>query len=520
MMNFLKRYWQKRWIRGLAWTAVTLVTLYALLCTWLNWNWGRQWSATVAMLKAEGETLDFRAAMNDPVPESENFCAIPLLKDIALAVDNDPGKGEPAEKRKHLETLKLPDAEKGHERPKFGNQALGKVADLKAWAAWLRNEGTPADSTNAAGDVIAALSKHDAIVQELAAGLSRPKGQWLEWKTRELPEMLFSITLPHYQSIRNLNQTLALRAIAAARAGDAAKAHESALIIARLAQADLNDPFLIGLLVAASDASFLCGSIWELCDAQAGMADDFARLETALAALDFHRAALRAGRSEMVAAMNTLQYIRRHPERGPGLMQGIDVNGKPVGGTLPGILFRALPLGYFDASASVIAEAEFKYLIKPLRDHGWPEARQAAKDMEKELAEMRGQIWTHPTYIMASLLTPAVTQVVSRMGYTEARINQAIIACALERHRMEKGGYPDSLDAVKLASGRPLPLDVMNNKPMGYRKTADGKYALWSVGSDGKDDSGKRVLDENKPENTKFESDKYLGDWVWDYPQK
>ena len=104
-MNFLKRCWQRRWIRGLAWTFVTLVTLYALLCTWVNWSGARQWQEVQAMFKAEGETLDFRTTLYEPVPEAENFCAIPLLKDIALAVDNDPNKGAPAEKRKRLEAL-------------------------------------------------------------------------------------------------------------------------------------------------------------------------------------------------------------------------------------------------------------------------------------------------------------------------------------------------------------------------------------------------------------------------------
>ena len=93
-MNLLKRCWQKRWIRRLTWTAVTLVTLYALLCAWVNWSGARQWRATQAMLKAEGETLDFRATMNEPVPEAENFCAIPLLKDLALVVDNHSNNGD------------------------------------------------------------------------------------------------------------------------------------------------------------------------------------------------------------------------------------------------------------------------------------------------------------------------------------------------------------------------------------------------------------------------------------------
>lgn len=521
-MNFFKRLWLKRWFRSLAWTAVTLVTLYVLLCSWLNWRWSRQWTATVAMLKAEGETLDFRATMNDPVPEAENFCTIPLLKDLALTVDNDTSKGASGEKRKRLEAIKLPDSKNGNDRPKLTNAGIGKATDLKAWAEWLRKDGSlpmPADSGNAARDVLAALAKHDAIVQELAAGLSRTKAQWTpEWKTRDLPENLFAVALPHFQSSRNSNQTLALRAIAAARAGDAAKAHESAMIMTRLTQADLNDPFLIGLLVAASDAAVLCGSVRELCDAQAGTAEDFARLEAALAALDFHRGGLRACRSEMAASVNTLQYMRNNPERVPDLTQIVDNAGQPRGSAVARAAMRAVPLGYFDASASVIAEGEFKYLIKPLRDHGWPEVRQAARDWDKELAEMRGKIWTHPTYIMVSLMAPAMTHIVSRIDYTEARVNQAVIACALERYRIEKGSYPDSLDAVKLASGKPLPLDVMINKTMGYRKTAGGKYALWSVGPDGKDDGGKRVLDEKKPENTKFQDDKYAGDWVWDFP--
>ena len=52
-------------------------------------------------------------------------------------------------------------------------------------------------------------------------------------------------------------------------------------------------------------------------------------------------------------------------------------------------------------------------------------------------------------------------------------------------------------------------------RPRGYNHPRRG-----SVGFDGKDDGGKRGLDENKPENTKFNDEKYLGDWVWDFPAK
>ena len=521
-MNFLKRCWQRRWFRRLTWTFATLVTLYFFLCAWANWSGARQWRATQAMLKAEGETLDFRATMNGPIPEAENFCAIPLLKDIALVVDNDVNKGEPAEKRKRLDALKLPLNGKIGARPRLVNPALGKRTDLNAWADWLRKEGSlpvPADSGDAARDVLAALAKHDAALQELAAGLNRTKAQWTpEWKTRELPENLFSVALPQYSISRGVNQTLCLRASAAARAGDVGKAHEAALMMARFCQADLNEPFIIGLLVAIADTSFLCGSTWELCDGHAGTAEDFARLETVLTGLDLHRSTLRAWRSELAGAVNTLQYIKRHRSEIPSLIQLTDGGGQTSRGVLSYLAVQAIPLGLFDANTAVLAEREFRFLIKPLRDQRWPEARQASRDWEVQLNEMRTEIWRHPSYFMTSLIAPALGNVINKVIYAQTLVNQAVIACALERRHVEKGIYPDSLDAVRLADGKPLPPDPMDGKPMRYRKTPDGKYVLWSIGFDGKDDGGKRVLDEKKPERIWVNDEKYVGDWVWDFP--
>ncbi len=63
----------------------------------------------------------------------------------------------------------------------------------------------------------------------------------------------------------------------------------------------------------------------------------------------------------------------------------------------------------------------------------------------------------------------------------------------------------------------PMPPDPISGKSMGYRKTADGMYALWCVGVDGKDDGGKQVLNPKKLESTRFSDRAYKGDWVWSY---
>ena len=118
---------------------------------------------------------------------------------------------------------------------------------------------------------------------------------------------------------------------------------------------------------------------------------------------------------------------------------------------------------------------------------------------------------------MALLTIPAVSVCQSKICYAQGQLDQAIAACALERYRLENGNYPDSLTQVKRSDGRDLPLDVYSGKPMGYRKTENGRYVLWCTGPDGKDDGGKRVLDPKTPQSTKFSDPEYQGDWVWDF---
>jgi hypothetical protein len=89
-------------------------------------------------------------------------------------------------------------------------------------------------------------------------------------------------------------------------------------------------------------------------------------------------------------------------------------------------------------------------------------------------------------------------------------VDQTIIACALERHRLEKGALPENLTALALYLPGPLPLDVITGKPMQYKVTGDGQFTLYSVGWNEKDDGGKLVLNQQKNA-----TDPTQGDWLW-----
>jgi len=529
-MNF--RFWQHRWIRRLTWTflalALALVVEVVLesvfLAGWISTRASRNWQDVQAMLKAEGETLDFRVLASDPIPDEENFCAIPLLKDLALSVDCDNRKGIPGKNRARLSALKLAPKAKGKHFPASSSSLLGRRMDLKAWAEALRDPGkssTVSEPGDAAHEVLAALSKHDATVRELAAGLVRRRAQWTPGdKTRQLPKAIYFLRLPHSNPISDARGMLRLRCIADAQAGEIGEAHEAAQIMARFIEASLDQPYVVPHLLGATGAEALATSTWELCDAHAGSAEDFAELEAALAQLDFRRSALRTFRGDLMVIVNLLQAMKdaRGDRAALAALTSGDIEEAKAFEHFP---MRWWPAAFFDIGSTYLADREFRFVIKPLRDEGWRKAIQSAAELEDDIRAAGYKMWRYPDSTAAELLLPSNRYILCRSAITQAMVNQAVIACALERFRIEKGSYPELLDEVKLASGGPLPMDEMNGKPMGYRKTANGRYALWSVGFDGKDDGGKRVVDERKSAMVNLERLRdpgYKGDWVWDFP--
>ncbi len=81
--------------------------------------------------------------------------------------------------------------------------------------------------------------------------------------------------------------------------------------------------------------------------------------------------------------------------------------------------------------------------------------------------------------------------------------NEAFVACGLERYRLAHGQYPETLAALVPPFAEKLPHDLIGGQPLKYHRTADGRFVLYSVGWNEKDDGG-------VPGTTITE-----GDWVW-----
>jgi len=94
-----------------------------------------------------------------------------------------------------------------------------------------------------------------------------------------------------------------------------------------------------------------------------------------------------------------------------------------------------------------------------------------------------------PFSLVASVAMPKFNLSADIASKADSELMAGVV-CALERYRAEQGAYPESLDALVPRFMATLPTDVYTAQPFRYRRTADGKFPLYSVGSDEKDDGG------------------------------
>jgi hypothetical protein len=88
-------------------------------------------------------------------------------------------------------------------------------------------------------------------------------------------------------------------------------------------------------------------------------------------------------------------------------------------------------------------------------------------------------------------------------------INEGQIACALERYRLARREYPETLEALAPGFIPQVPRDIVNGEPLKYRRIENGEFLLYSVGWNETDEGGRDVSDASRAETLKS------GDWAW-----
>ena len=106
-----------------------------------------------------------------------------------------------------------------------------------------------------------------------------------------------------------------------------------------------------------------------------------------------------------------------------------------------------------------------------------------------------------PYTCLAAMAIPNIGRAALTTARNQTLVREALIACALERFRLAHNSYPEKLDALAPQFLAQIPPDLIGGQPLHYRRAADDKFVLYSVGWNEKDDGGKPGSDD---------------DWVWD----
>ena len=168
-----------------------------------------------------------------------------------------------------------------------------------------------------------------------------------------------------------------------------------------------------------------------------------------------------------------------------------------------------MPGGWIQQNKTTIATAEGKIIesmdvtnntISPFK------ARLAGQSTETAFRHVT------PWNFLAAMCVPNFTKATETMARNQTWVDQAQIACALERHRLANGKYPATLAALSPDLIKIIPHDLIGGKAMNYSCPDGENFKLYSVGWNEADDGGITAHTSDGKE------DREQGDWVWRYP--
>jgi len=150
-------------------------------------------------------------------------------------------------------------------------------------------------------------------------------------------------------------------------------------------------------------------------------------------------------------------------------------------------------------------------------DQGFLDAADASRRMVRadatDRADQRAQIALSAPSPAARLAAPVFgnfTRSWQMIALNQTAVNEAFVACALERHRLALGHYPKLLESLAPRFATEIPRDPIGDLPLHYQPRENGRFLLYSVGWNGLDEGGQVC----PPSHLRAAIQD--GDWVWD----
>ena len=479
-----------RLLLGLTIFALVLTVLIPGLYLVEKYRGRAAWQAYETEAKARGVKLDFADYIPPKIPDAENFASIPIFDAVFRASEA---------KEEIPNPFKLPPAKNG-KLPNFADPVKQERIDLIAWQMYfVETKLLPSAGENAAADVLKALENFAEPLTQLREASTRPHCRFpVKW------EQGFAASLPQWPLLMGAAKINALRLSAHLTLGDNVSACEDFRDGLRLITVTREEPSLIAGLVRIACGVTMENAVWSGLAGHQWTEANLRNIEADLFQLDWFNGYLLAMGSERGFANGLMDMLIEKRIQLAGLVQDLPIQAKASSDKWTYSLY---PTGWFYRS-KVRSNQFFDEMLARFEpgqrrwfgERAVPSSPEHIKDMPTKMR-----------YMIFMIATPALEQVEKKFVQVATVTDHARLACSLERFRLARGAYPETLAALAPEFIPAVPAEIVNGEPYRYRRAEDGSFVLYSVGTDLRDDGG--VTD------PKLSASKQA-DWVWRYPAK
>ena len=342
----------RRLLIGVAWLATIVVLFYAEE-DWRGWH---EWNNYRQQLGASGAQLDYRAFIPKPIPDDQNFAAIPVIESWFTQRTNFVKKWSDnyslASSMLGSQTNPNPPAPEGNSYQGGERYFLDLVAWKKAFDAIQSGRTNSneklssgkldlASRAAAAPAVLAGLVSSETELDQLRAASDRPSARYAVVYDLDNP---WGILLPHLGNIKRTVQRLQLRACAELAAGQSDQALADVKLMLYLADSAKDEPFLISYLVRLACVHLAIQPVWEGLAERAWSDAQLQELLVLFQQCDFFPQMEHSLASERAAAILTAELL----ERGKYHLNDLTDDPSHTGSSLANLFGRIVPHGWYD----------------------------------------------------------------------------------------------------------------------------------------------------------------------------
>jgi hypothetical protein len=500
--------------------------------------------------KAKGEHFDFKSFVPPPVPDEQNFALTPIVAtSYEWMLDKNGHELKPHRtnivQRLMMEIYHHGDGGTlGNIVPTNGDWRVGRMCDLKSWQLYYRSPCTnmfyngsywetvkspqpvltndfpfPPTPISPAADVLLALGKYDSDIEELRAASRLPYSRFpLNYDAKSPGD----IYLMHLASLKCCCQTLQLRAIAELGNDESRKALDDVMLSLRLIDSIRTEPFAISQHWRSEMLKNVIQIVWEGLARHKWSDVQLAAIGRELGELDFLADcewSLRCERNSALASVDQMGAVYHYTPMRKFVHDLADSgfhsleNEESVAEFERKVsrwtwFYLLMPKGWYLQNELIVGRSCQELCLPVLDVTNHLFSSQKLDAAQKYYESIPHQHWNLPARRLSG---GASFSIMRHLVYAQATIDLACVACALEQYRLAHGEYPGTLDVLAPQFISRVPHDIIGGQPLHYRCQAGGKYLLYSVGWNEKDDGGVLVFHEH---STWFVDDS-KSDWVW-----